>query len=1540
MNSIKYIKNGNKYEDKWENIANDINISSIGKERNDYYFEEGQEISINKTINLIGSNISLDFGNCDININKIGIVNYNEGYISNGKIKVDGNIEYEENIENVFGIICNVNKNNIVNLEINGRLEYEVKKEANSVIGCVCGKNMGVIEHIKMKEIDIEIDTENNINFGIISGKSNNGITRNIDINMTKIKCRNSRNAYISGIIGESKNDIIESIRYGSIDIELKNINQCILGSIYSTSEYTNIEDIDIKESVINVEEIRNLYIGVVGGLSGLCTQMCNINITNIKSITCKDGEEYIIGGVSGYNDNGCKIRMIDINEISKIKIENVKSVKYGSISGINNGEISEIKVKEIKEIEVKDINTNDIGGIIGRNNGNINNIEIGKIEKIENLNGGYMNNVGGICGMNENQMNEINIKSIESMKSYGGMINNVGVISGNDESLNVNKLNLNVKIKQENIEAKNGIENKIRQQELVVIDGGVNIYVYDIGDDISDENILGIATSMHESFKDSTFNEYINHWNTNNITNMGTTFKNSEYNQPIDDWETGNVINMNNMFDGCIYDHDLSKISLESVTNVTNIFNGSDMSIKNGEKFLINLYNYAQKGNKDYGGSVININQEQNTYGYYVLYKLEKDYNIVNTIGVINSENINTGIDRIHILYDDGIIMRFMKDDIDYDESNPKVITYKIKLDGNYDYRFKARQCGSNQGHDLYFHYDSKNSSYRFLSHGTGNASNKRLVDESGLQLENSVSEVSSGINDSGLRVLSTRPSNFYIELELNANNDYRLQMMPYDYAYANIETKIGIISVPKIEMIGNSDINGINVLQWGSNIWMSMESMFKDSGINNVKITPYSGKPNLKYCISMNSMFKGCANFNGDIEEWNVGRVEDMSSMLEGCSNFNRSVEKWNTSKVKNMNSMFKGCTNFNQEIGTIDVSKVEDFSSMLEGCNSFENELNNLEIKAGRNISNMLPSTYDKYIGSWQINSEESSITNEESKKAYHLKNKSIYTTDYETGYDNSNYIEINIDVNCDIKYENFTNGSYEFNLNGSEISSTGSISSNSIIIKKDSNGKLNIPNLSIINTQASKANVNINVWKYANMIHYKELFKNCNITLPEYNTNSEFYESRLCESYESMFEECSITNPENLQYFNTQKIINMSRMFKNFNFESGKEYNGITTWDTSNVRDFSYMFETSSGFNENIHSWNTMSCKNMEGMFKGTIFNQSIQTWNTTQVKNMNSMFEGCTSYDQSMYWDISNVRNMDKMLKGSSISGTNMDETLKYWANKTGTEGYTPNLDLGNSEIYDINNINNLENYGWNIEGNYTQIANAIGDPYIKPLYGLMYKIPDIEASYRLYQSKNGKVSINGKVEKYKDIDKLNEKVKEINKTRFEEKLNLKHLMFPDMYFFTKVVIKINGPRPIAYCYNLEEEKWENEINNTQNINIIETKKEIGDLNELYNSEKVNMIKIKIETCNLTLKFYKCDNPQIHTGLEIIQEKGRPSQGQGLLIHECISETCKTENIYDFEHKNIIKARKDDGKWIKEQFFTNNGEKNVKCIRIL
>ena len=53
---------------------------------------------------------------------------------------------------------------------------------------------------------------------------------------------------------------------------------------------------------------------------------------------------------------------------------------------------------------------------------------------------------------------------------------------------------------------------------------------------------------------------------------------------------------------------------------------------------------------------------------------------------------------------------------------------------------------------------------------------------------------------------------------------------------------------------------------------------------------------------------MFRECTNFNGDLSEWNVSRVEVMNGMFEGCSNFNSDLSKWNVSNVKYMSGMFK--------------------------------------------------------------------------------------------------------------------------------------------------------------------------------------------------------------------------------------------------------------------------------------------------------------------------------------------------------------------------------------------------------------------------------------------------------------------------------------------------------------------------------------------------------------------------------------------------------------------------------------------------------
>ena len=62
---------------------------------------------------------------------------------------------------------------------------------------------------------------------------------------------------------------------------------------------------------------------------------------------------------------------------------------------------------------------------------------------------------------------------------------------------------------------------------------------------------------------------------------------------------------------------------------------------------------------------------------------------------------------------------------------------------------------------------------------------------------------------------------------------------------------------------------------------------------------------------------MFYGCRNFNSDLSNWDVSKVQDMSYMFYECKNFNSDLSKWDVSTVKKkfgkigMNYMFDRCT-----------------------------------------------------------------------------------------------------------------------------------------------------------------------------------------------------------------------------------------------------------------------------------------------------------------------------------------------------------------------------------------------------------------------------------------------------------------------------------------------------------------------------------------------------------------------------------------------------------------------------------------------------
>ena len=74
--------------------------------------------------------------------------------------------------------------------------------------------------------------------------------------------------------------------------------------------------------------------------------------------------------------------------------------------------------------------------------------------------------------------------------------------------------------------------------------------------------------------------------------------------------------------------------------------------------------------------------------------------------------------------------------------------------------------------------------------------------------------------------------------------------------------------------------------------------------------------------------------------------------------------------------------------------------------------------------------------------------------------------------------------------------------------------------------------------------------------------------------------------------------------------------MNGMFYNSAFNQS-----ISSWDTSNVTDMTYMFGNSQfnqPINTNGNSWNTSKVTSMNGMFYGAAFNQYIGGWNVTNV----------------------------------------------------------------------------------------------------------------------------------------------------------------------------------------------------------------------------------------------------------------------------------------------------------------------------------
>lgn len=146
-----------------------------------------------------------------------------------------------------------------------------------------------------------------------------------------------------------------------------------------------------------------------------------------------------------------------------------------------------------------------------------------------------------------------------------------------------------------------------------------------------------------------------------------------------------------------------------------------------------------------------------------------------------------------------------------------------------------------------------------------------------------------------------------------------------------------------------------------------------------------------------------------------------------------------------------------------------------------------------------------------------------------------------------------------------------------------------------------------------------------------------------------------------------------NWEGISSWDVSNVTDMECMFCYQDFNED-----ISNWDVSSVTDMRVMFFQSQ-FNGDISNWNVSNVTDMDSMFSGSSFNQDIGNWNVENVTNMIYMFFDSQFNQDISSWDVSNVSDMTSMFNKT----TNFNQDLSGWdvSNVVGCSGFSRNNEV-------------------------------------------------------------------------------------------------------------------------------------------------------------------------------------------------------------------------------------------------------------------
>lgn len=275
-------------------------------------------------------------------------------------------------------------------------------------------------------------------------------------------------------------------------------------------------------------------------------------------------------------------------------------------------------------------------------------------------------------------------------------------------------------------------------------------------------------------------------------------------------------------------------------------------------------------------------------------------------------------------------------------------------------------------------------------------------------------------------------------------------------------------------------SALNIIEINQWGTTEWSSMEGAF--SYCTNLAIIA-NDTPNLSSVTSMNNMLAGISYINETISLWDVSNIMEMANLFNFVDNFNQPLNNWNVSNVTIMNGMFSYCNSFNQPLNNWDVSNVNSMSFMFRNAINFNQPLNNWNVS---NVTTMYAMFSQADIFNQPLNN-------------WDVSNVNRMDWMFNLAY-NFNQPLNNWDVSNVTTMNNMFSGAYDFNqsINNWNVSNVTDMKSmfhnaNSFNQQLGNWDVSNVSNMGWMFIYASSFNQPLNNWNVSNVTDMSFMFK---------------------------------------------------------------------------------------------------------------------------------------------------------------------------------------------------------------------------------------------------------------------------------------------------------------------------------------------------------------------------------------------------------------------------------------------------------------